>query len=166
MSTSEAPTWLTDQEQAAWRGYLALLRLVSTSIDRQLQDEAGLPHGYYQILAMLSEADGRTLRMSQLAEVTMTSQSRISHAVKALEDRGWVKRTPSTEDRRGHTASLTDTGLATLAGLAPGHVAAVRRLIFDRLSPAQVAALQDITDAITKPHDTEPPAPQYPPELH
>jgi DNA-binding MarR family transcriptional regulator len=145
----EDPKWLTDQEQAAWRGYLALLRLVTTSIDRQLQDEAGLPHGYYQILAMLSEAEGGTLRMSQLAEVTMTSQSRISHAVSALEERGWVQRAPSTEDRRGHTASLTDSGFAALAELAPGHVAEVRRLIFDRLSPAQVAALTGIADSIT-----------------
>jgi DNA-binding MarR family transcriptional regulator len=145
----EDPKWLTDQEQAAWRGYLSVLRLVTTSIDRQLQDEAGLPHGYYQILAMLSEAPGRTLRMSQLAEVTMTSQSRISHAVRALEERGWVQRAPSTEDRRGHTASLTDAGLAALAELAPGHVAAVRALIFDRLSPAQVTALTGIADSIT-----------------
>lgn len=149
MSPPEDTKWLTDQEQAAWRGYLALLRLVTTSIDRQLQDEAGLPHGYYQILAMLSEAEGRTLRMSQLAEVTMTSQSRISHAVSALEERGWVQRAPSTEDRRGHTASLTDSGFAALAELAPGHVAEVRRLIFDRLSPAQVAALTGIADSIT-----------------
>lgn len=151
MSTPEPPKWLTDQEQGAWRGYLAVLRLVTTSMDRQLQDEAGLPHGYYQILAMLSEAPGRTLRMSQLAEVTMTSQSRISHAVKALEERGWVQRAPSTEDRRGHTASLTHSGFAALADLAPGHVAEVRRLIFDRLSPKQVAALKDLTDTITQP---------------
>jgi DNA-binding MarR family transcriptional regulator len=149
VSPPEDTKWLTDQEQAAWRGYLALLRLVTTSIDRQLQDEAGLPHGYYQILAMLSEAEGGTLRMSQLAEVTMTSQSRISHAVSALEERGWVQRAPSTEDRRGHTASLTDSGFAALAELAPGHVAEVRRLIFDRLSPAQVAALTGIADSIT-----------------
>jgi DNA-binding MarR family transcriptional regulator len=149
VSPPEDTKWLTDQEQAAWRGYLALLRLVTTSIDRQLQDEAGLPHGYYQILAMLSEAEGGTLRMSQLAEVTMTSQSRISHAVSALEERGWVQRAPSTEDRRGHTASLTDSGFAALAELAPGHVAEVRRLLFDRLSPAQVAALTGIADSIT-----------------
>lgn len=151
--TEPTAIWLTDEEQAAWRGYLAVLRLVSTSIDRQLQDEAGLPHGYYQILAMLSEAPARTLRMSQLAEVTMTSQSRISHAVKALEDRGWVQRAPSIDDRRGHTASLTDAGFAALVELAPGHVAAVRRLIFDRLTADQVAALKGITDAITRPAD-------------
>lgn len=150
---SEPTNWLSEQEQSAWRGYLAVLRHVSTSIDRQLQDEAGLPHGYYQILAMLSEAPARTLRMSQLAEVTMTSQSRISHAVKALEERGWVRRAPSTEDRRGHTAALTDDGLAALVELAPGHVAAVRRLIFDRLTREQVAALQGIADAITAPPD-------------
>lgn len=147
---SRQPRWLTDEEQAAWRSYLAMLRHVTTSIDRQLQEEAGLPHGYYQILAMLSEAAGRTLRMSQLAEVTGTSQSRISHAVKALEDRGWVRRAPCAEDRRGQIATLTDEGLAELVELAPDHVAEVRRLIFDRLSPAQVAALKDVADTITK----------------
>ena len=146
------PHWLSDDEQAAWRGYLAVLRHVSASIDRQLHVEAGLPHGYYQILAMLSEAEGRTLRMSQLADVTMTSQSRISHAVRALEERGWVQRAPSAEDRRGHTATLTDAGFAALVELAPGHVAEVRRLIFDRLTPEQVTQLRQIADAITGPN--------------
>jgi DNA-binding MarR family transcriptional regulator len=146
---SQQTRWLSDDEQAAWRGYLAVLRHVTTSIDRQLHEEAGLPHGYYQILAMLSEAEGRTLRMSQLAEVTMTSQSRISHAVKALEERGWVRRAPCAEDRRGQIATLTDEGMAALVEMAPGHVAAVRRLIFDKLAPAQVAALKDIADTIT-----------------
>ena len=131
MSTPEPPKWLTDQEQGAWRGYLAVLRLVTTSMDRQLQDEAGLPHGYYQILAMLSEAPGRTLRMSQLESSSNSSLT--------------------LRDRRGHTASLTDSGFAALADLAPGHVAEVRRLIFDRLSPKQVAALKDLTDTITQP---------------
>lgn len=146
---SEQQSWLSDQEQAAWRGYLAILRLVTTSIDRQLHEEAGLPHGYYQLLAMLSEAPGRTLRMSQLADVTMTSQSRISHAVSALEMRGWVKRSPSPEDRRGQVAMLTDDGFAALVDLAPGHVAEVRRLIFDRITPEQVEQLKAIADAIT-----------------
>jgi DNA-binding MarR family transcriptional regulator len=147
---TDQPQWLSDEEQAAWRGYLAVLRLVTTSVDRQLHEEAGLPHGYYQILAMLSEAPARTLRMSQLAEVTMTSQSRISHAVSALEVRGWVKRNPSPCDRRGQVAALTDEGFAALVNLAPGHVAAVRRLIFDRLAPEQVRQLREIADAITR----------------
>jgi DNA-binding MarR family transcriptional regulator len=142
------PRWLSAEEQEAWRALLAVIRHITTSTNKQLGDEAGLPHGYYQILAMLSEAENRTLRMSQLADLTMTSPSRMSHAVKALEARGWIERSSIDSDRRGHVARLTDEGFATLVALAPGHVAEVRRTMFDRLTPQQVTQLAEISRAI------------------
>jgi DNA-binding MarR family transcriptional regulator len=145
------PRWLDDDEQAAWRGFLAMMRHVTTSTNRQLQDGAGLPHGYYQILAMLSEAPQRTLRMSELADVTMTSPSRMSHAIKALEARGWVIRRTVDSDRRGQQAALTESGFAAVVALAPGHVAQVRELMFDRLSREQVRQLLAIAQAVVPP---------------
>ncbi|MDR1999880.1 MAG: MarR family winged helix-turn-helix transcriptional regulator [Frankiaceae bacterium] len=147
------PRWLDDEEQAAWRGFLALVRHITIGTNKQLHEDGGLPHGYYQILAMLSEADNRTLRMTQLAEVTMTSQSRISHAIKALEARGWVTRCPVEADRRGHAAVLTDSGLEALVAMAPSHAAQVRRLMFDRLSRDQVGQLRQIAAAVVPPAD-------------
>lgn len=145
------PIWLDDEQQSAWRGWLAMVRYITTGLNRQLQDDAGLPHGYYQILAMLSEAENRTLRMSRLADITMTSQSRMSHAIKALEARGWVERHGVATDKRGHVAVLTDAGFAFLAATAPGHAAEVRRLMFDQLSREQVLQLSEIARAIVPP---------------
>lgn len=147
------PRWLDDEEQAAWRGFLAMVRHITTGTNRQLHDDAGLPHGYYQILAMLSEAEDRSLRMSQLADITMTSQSRMSHAIKALEARGWVERRGVEADKRGHAAFLTDAGFEVLVAMAPGHVAEVRRLMFDRLSRAQVRQLREIAGTVVPPSD-------------
>lgn len=153
VASADAPRWLDDEEQAAWRGFLAMVRHITTGTNKQLHDEAGLPHGYYQILAMLSEAEDRTLRMSQLADITMTSQSRMSHAIKALEARGWVQRRGVESDKRGHAAVLTDAGFAVLVSIAPSHAAEVRRLMFDRLSREQVLQLRQIARAVVPPSD-------------
>jgi DNA-binding MarR family transcriptional regulator len=117
-------------------------------LDRQLQREAGMPHAYYEILVVLSESPGRTMRMSELADGTRSSRSRLSHAVAKLEASGWVRRRDCLDDRRGQLAELTDKGFAVLAAAAPGHVEAVRQLLFDRLSPEQVRQLQEICELV------------------
>jgi DNA-binding MarR family transcriptional regulator len=140
--------WLDDDEQHTWRSFLTATRLFFDTVERQLQQDAGLPHAYYEILVRLSEAPDRTLRMSQLASTSLSSRSRISHAVARLEESGWVERRPFADDRRGALASLTDGGMAYLRTAAPGHVETVRRHLFDVLTPEQVAALRDISDTI------------------
>ena len=135
------PRWLDDEEQRTWRAFLAANRLLDEALDRQLQCDAGMPHTYYVILAMLSEAPGRALRMSELAGITTSSPSRLSHAVARLEEAGWVRREKSPEDRRGSVAVLTDRGWEVLAAAAPGHVAAVRENLFDLLTREQVETL-------------------------
>jgi DNA-binding MarR family transcriptional regulator len=143
-----ATQWLSADEQLAWRAYLEATTLLFDALDRQLQRDSGIPHGYYEILVRLSEEETRALRMSELADVTRSSRSRLSHAVARLEDRGWVERQDCATDRRGQLAVLTDTGLAALAAAAPGHVSAVRALVIDRLSAEQIVQLRDIGDAI------------------
>ena len=138
--------WLTDDEQRAWRAYLAASRALFDALDRELQHDAGMPHAYYEILVRLSEATGRTLRMSELAEAAGSSRSRLSHAVARLEEAGWVRRRTCDTDRRGQLAELTDEGFAALAAAAPGHVEGVRRHLFDALTPAQVRQLREISE--------------------
>jgi DNA-binding MarR family transcriptional regulator len=145
--TSE-PRWLDPDELDAWMGLVRVLTLLPAALDRQLRAEAGLPHAHYQVLATLSDAPGGACRMSDLARTTATSQSRLSHAVSAMEAKGWVRRRPCPDDGRGQLAELTDEGRALLVRTAPGHVAEVRRLVFDQLSPAQVAQLRELTRAI------------------
>ncbi|MFB9334474.1 MarR family winged helix-turn-helix transcriptional regulator [Actinoplanes octamycinicus] len=133
---------------AAWLNLTQLLMLLPSALDRQLRDDAGIPHAYYQILAMLSNDPSRSMRMTDLARMVGTTTSRLSHAVASLEQRGWVIRQACSFDRRGQIASLTDAGMAVLAAAAPGHVAEVRRLIFDNLSEAEVEQLRAITGKI------------------
>jgi DNA-binding MarR family transcriptional regulator len=137
----DEPRWLDDEEQQAWRAFLRAAARIDEALDRQLQRDAGMPHTYYQVLAMLSEAPGRSLRMSELAGLTTSSPSRLSHAVARLEEKGWVRREPHPTDRRGAVAVLTDDGWDVLVAAAPGHVAAVREAVFDRLSRQQVRQL-------------------------
>jgi DNA-binding MarR family transcriptional regulator len=136
--------WLDEQEQRAWRNYIEATTMLLDALDRQLQQDSGMPHGYYEILVRLSEADQHTMRMSDLAQATRSSRSRLSHAVARLEERGWVRRRECATDRRGQLAQLTASGQAELAAAAPGHVATVRACLIDRLSPEQVRQLGDI----------------------
>jgi DNA-binding MarR family transcriptional regulator len=149
---------LTDDEQKAWRAYLNANILLTETLDRQLQRDSGLTHGYYEILVRLSEAPDRTLRMSQLAEASQSSRSRLSHAVARLEERGWLRREVCPTDRRGQLAVLTAEGFAALEAAAPGHVEAVREALFDPLTPAQVRQLREISEAVLRTLDPGSPA--------
>ncbi len=147
MKTVPQGTWLDEEQQAAWRALLATFQLLQDALDRQLQRDARMPHTYYMVLAMLSEAPGRTLRMTDLAQIVQSSQSRMSHAIARLEERGWVRREQCPTDRRGQNAVLTDEGYTVLAAAAPGHVQAVRENLFDQLDPEQVRHLREICEA-------------------
>jgi DNA-binding MarR family transcriptional regulator len=154
--------WLTPEEQDAWRAFMAGCRALFTAVDAQLQRDAGMPLAYYEILVRLSEAPGRALRMSQLAEAASASKSRASHAVARLEERGWVRRVDCATDRRGQVAELTDQGYAVLVACAPGHVEQVRASLFDGLTPEQVGHLKAIGDIMAATCDGRP-IPSFPP---
>ncbi|GAA4541132.1 MarR family winged helix-turn-helix transcriptional regulator [Pseudonocardia xishanensis] len=144
----EEPRWLSPAELKAWMAFVAATTLLDGALDRQLQRDSGMPHAYYLILAMLSDAPDHTLRMSELASATQSSQSRLSHAVTRLERQGWVRRRPCPDDRRSTFATLTEDGLAALRAAAPGHVGTVRDNLFDALTPEQVGQLETICGAM------------------
>ena len=148
--------WLEPDELETWLAYVAPTTLLEGVLDRQLQREADMPLAYYLILAMLSDAPDRSLRMSELAAATQSSQSRLSHAVARLERAGWVRRTPCSEDRRSTFAQLTEEGFAALGAAAPGHVRAVRQHLFDRLTSEQVGQLGEICRAVLDGMDADP----------
>jgi DNA-binding MarR family transcriptional regulator len=147
MSETEA-RWLDEDEQRTWRAYLTAAQLLFDQLDRELQRDGGIPHGYYEILVRLSESPGRRLRMSELADCSLSSRSRISHAVARLEEAGWVRRDCDPSDARGSIAVLTDEGFAALAAAAPGHVEGVRTHLLDQLTPDQVRELGAISEAV------------------
>ena len=140
--------WLSDEQQRAWRTYLEMTAALARRIERDLQSAAGMPHAYYMILAMLSEAPDRSMRMHELADIVQASQSRLSHAVARLEESGWVRREQAKGDRRGQLAILTDDGLARLTEVAPSHAKTVRTIMFDPLSDRLLRQLQEICTTV------------------
>ncbi|MFJ9347870.1 MarR family winged helix-turn-helix transcriptional regulator [Streptomyces sp. NPDC101237] len=145
-----ADRWLSDEEQRVWRSYLHASTLLEDHLDRQLQRDAGMPHIYYGLLVGLAEAPGRRLRMTELARGAKITRSRLSHAVARLEKSGWVRREDCPDDKRGQFAVLTDEGSAVLRRTAPGHVAAVRQALFERLTPEQQQALGEIMEIVAE----------------
>ena len=140
--------WLTSDELRAWLALVAVAELLPAQLDSQLQRDAGLTHFEYQVLAMLSEAPDRTLRMTALARRTAATLPRLSHVVRRLEDRGLVRRSPCVEDRRATNAHLTDEGWDLVVATAPGHVETARALVMDAHTPAHVKQLEAVSRAM------------------
>ncbi len=140
--------WLTADEQRAWRTYLRMSSLLPAALNRQLQQDSGLTLPEYEVLVQLSEAPGQVLRPFQICEALNWEQSRLSHQLTRMQRRGLVARQECEADGRGAFVVLTAAGADAIGSAAPGHVAAVRRLMFDRLSEDERAAFEQACAAI------------------
>ncbi|BDZ50366.1 MarR family transcriptional regulator [Frondihabitans sucicola] len=143
--TESEPRWLSDHERESWVRFAAVLELLPGVLDSQLDRDEKLTHFEYFVLAMLSEAPDRTLRMTALAARTNATLPRLSRVVSRLEDQGFVDRSPCAEDRRATNATLTPVGWSKVVHAAPGHVATVRQAVIDALTPEQVSQLGRIS---------------------
>ena len=135
-----AVQWLTADEQRAWRAYLRAGTLLSARLNRQLQADSGLSLAEYEVLVPLSETPGGRLRPFQLGQALDWEQSRLSHLLSRMTRRGFVVKQECPGGARGALVVLTPAGRAAIESAAPGHVAAVRALVFDALGPAQARA--------------------------
>jgi DNA-binding MarR family transcriptional regulator len=148
--------WLTAEEQAHWRAWLAASMLLREQLTKEIQDQHGLTMADYEILVQLSEAPERRMRMNELAACTLVSRSRLTHQIDRMEKAGLVERQECSDDRRGFFAALTERGWTAIVEAAPDHVASVRAHMLDRLTPEEFAALgvasQKVVDALL---DTE-----------
>jgi DNA-binding MarR family transcriptional regulator len=144
----EQARWLDDSERATWLRLIAVTELLPAVLDSHLRSQAGLTHFEYFVLAMLSEAPDRTLRMTALAQLTNATLPRLSHVVRRLEDRGLVDRFPCPEDGRATNAGLTHAGWDAVVSAGPGHVETVRAHVVDALSDEQLVQLRAIADAL------------------
>ena len=149
MAKKSAQTrWLNPREMKAWRSYIIASRRLLDALE---SDIAGhdLSMADYEVMAQLSEAPGRRMRMSELAELAMLSKSRLSHRMKVMEKAGWIKREECAEDRRGSWAVMTEKGWRAIVAAAPDHVASVRLRFIDQLSPAEQEALTATFSSLT-----------------
>jgi DNA-binding MarR family transcriptional regulator len=140
--TEISPRWLSDDEQRAWRTTVHLAQLLMRQLDRDLNVH-GLNTHDYEILVVLSEAEGNRLRMTELADATSQSRSRLSHQISRMESRGLVRRDECEGDKRGTFAVLTAEGMDAITRVAPHHVENVRRHFIDRLTPCQLEQVRE-----------------------
>jgi DNA-binding MarR family transcriptional regulator len=141
------PNWLTPTEMAAWRRYIIASRRLLEALDTDL-DQHDLTMADYEILAQLSDAPERRMRMAELAEIAMLSRSRLSHRMKVMEEAGWVRREACPDDKRGFFAVMTAKGWKAIVAAAPDHVASVRSRFVDKLSKADQIALAEIFERV------------------
>jgi DNA-binding MarR family transcriptional regulator len=146
--------WLNEDEQRSWRAWISVSLLLQDRLNRDLQAQHGLTMADYEILVRLSEVPDRRMRMSDLAKMTLSSRSRLSHQIDRMEKAGLVERQLCTDDRRGAFAVLTSHGWSTLVAAAPDHVASVREHLVDQLTCEEFAALggacQKVTDHLVE----------------
>src|SRR6201996_1188011 len=135
--------WLSGDEQRAWRTYLRMSSLLPAALNRQLQQDCGLSLPEYEVLVQLSEAPQRRLRPFQICEALNWEQSRLSHKLTRMERRSLGMRQECEADVCGAFNELSSAGAEPIRAAAPRHVAAVRRLIFDRLSDEQRASFEE-----------------------
>ena len=140
--SSGPPRWLSAGEQEAWRAHLATSKLLTRQLDRDLHP-FGLSINDYEILVVLSEAPEHRLRMTELADATAQSRSRLSHQITRMEANGLVRRDSCPGDKRGLFAVLTGAGMDTIERVAPHHVESVRRHFINLLDVDQLTALRE-----------------------
>lgn len=139
------PRWLDDAEQRAWRSYLRMQGQLSAKLNRQLQLDSSLSLADFEVLVQLTDVPDRRVRVSELARSLQWEKSRLSHHLGRMERRGLVRREECTEDGRGSFVVLTEAGRTAIEAAAPPHVEAVRRFVFDDLTPTQLEVLATIT---------------------
>ena len=140
--------WLSKDEQRIWRTFVMATKLLFDQLERELDEQTEVPSRYYEIVARLAEVPERRLRMSDLADLSQSSRSRLSHSVARLESLGWIRREASQTDRRGAFAVLTEEGFAALEAAAPVHVEGVRTHFFDQLDAQQLEELRRISERV------------------
>ncbi|GAB3143871.1 MarR family transcriptional regulator [Micromonospora sonneratiae] len=144
----DEPRWLDRDEARAWRGYRRMRRLLDLQLSRDLTRDAGLSEADYDVLSDLSETADHRLRLTELAARMLWSNSRLSHHITRMQQRGLVTREECATDARGSVVVLTEAGLQAIETAAPGHVAAVRRHLIDLLTTEEIAALGALSERV------------------
>ncbi|MDD7945343.1 MarR family winged helix-turn-helix transcriptional regulator [Microbacterium sp. NE2HP2] len=148
MDSSTAIPGLDQEESDAWRALIGTTVWLPAALDLQLQRDAGITHFEYGVMSALVHQPKQAMRMKELARVTNSALSRLSKVVDRLSAQGWVERQPDPDDGRVTQAVLTKAGRRKVAAATPGHIATVRSLVFDRITPAQAREMQAVLSGI------------------
>lgn len=151
----ERVRWLNKREERAWRALQLMQMRLEGELARDLAADSGLSYSDYTVLVALTDSADGTRRLFELARELGWEKSRLSHHITRMVARGLVKKTPCTDDRRGAHVTVTKRGRKEIEAAAPGHVAAVRRLFVDRLTPSQLDAVGDAAETVLAAFDRE-----------
>jgi DNA-binding MarR family transcriptional regulator len=141
MSDGGSEQALSPAELDAYFALIEVSSLVRHAVEEQLREAGDLSYVQFQLLATLGDAPDGSRRMTELADGVVYSRSGLTYQVATLERAGLVTRSPSAEDERGITVTLTDAGRRVLAAVFPGHIGVVRGLLFDSLDHDDVESL-------------------------
>jgi DNA-binding MarR family transcriptional regulator len=147
--------WLTEEEQRIWRTFVRATKLLFEQLEQELDELTAVPSAFYAVLAPLAEAPERRLRMSDLAALSQSSRSRLSHSMARLESLGWIRREACPTDRRGAYAVLTDEGFSAITAAAPVHAQGVRVHFFDQLDVEQIEQVGRVSMRVLEHLETE-----------
>jgi DNA-binding MarR family transcriptional regulator len=148
--------WLTAQEERVWRRWVTLNARLSATLQKELQHDVGLSMPDYEVLVHLTDSPAGRLRVTDLARLLQWERSRVSHHITRMESRRMVQRVGCAEDGRGAFVVITPQGRAAIEQAAPGHVNAVRRLVFDALGADEINSLAAIIDKTLARLDNQP----------
>lgn len=138
--------WLSDDEHRLWRDYLLMTGRLQMAMNRQLHQACGITLADYDVLVALSERGG--MRINDLGALLGWEQSRVSHQLRRMRERGLVSRSGASADGRGAEVDLTDAGHDRLRAAAPGHAELVHSVVFDEMTATQARALRQWTSTV------------------
>lgn len=148
--------WLTEREERGWRGLQFMQMRLEHELAHQLATESGLSYPDYVVLVALTDRPDGRMRLFELGDTLGWEKSRLSHHVARMSDRGLVAKRPCDDDRRGAYVVITSKGRTEIAAAAPGHLATVRRLFIDQLTPSQIDAIAEIAETVLAKVDGQP----------
>lgn len=140
--------WLNGEEERAWRGLQHMQMQLEGRLARQLAEDSGMSYPDFAVLVALTDRSDGRMRLFELGCELGWEKSRLSHHIARMVSRGLVAKEACHSDRRGAHVVITEHGRKEIVAAAPGHVAAVRRLFIDRLSPSQLAAVGDVAETV------------------
>lgn len=144
----QTPRWLDEREERAWRALQFMQMRLEAELARQLATDSNLSYPDYVVLVALTDRPDGQMRLFELAEVLGWEKSRLSHHVGRMTGRGLVTKEKCDSDRRGAYVVITARGRKAIEAAAPGHVATVRRLFVDQLTPSQLDTIGEAAEAV------------------
>lgn len=139
----------TTAASATWRALITAFTRVRGVLADEMDAAVALPLERYEILLMLSQADGGAMRPSQLAHGQRITRSGATRLIDRLERDGLVERRACDTDRRGSFVALTARGEAAFRHAGRVHLHGIDQHIGSHLTPDELAELQRLLTKLT-----------------